>query len=97
MIEGWTIWMGEAMAWIQGTGPAGWVLFVVLYALSCVLFLPGSVLSFGAGAVYGFWGGAALVSVASVAGGAGEFSFGAVFVAGVDGAGGLRGAGNSKR
>lgn len=73
MMEEWSAWMGGAMDWIQGTGPAGWVLFVVLYAVSCVLFLPGSVLSFGAGAVYGFWGGAVLVSVASVAGALANF------------------------
>ena len=40
--------MREAMLWIEQTGPAGWIWFVILYTLSCVLFLPGSVLSFGA-------------------------------------------------
>ncbi len=60
--------MEQAMAWIEQTGPVGWVWFVILYTLSCVLFLPGSVLSFGAGAVYGFAGGTLLVSIASVGG-----------------------------
>jgi uncharacterized membrane protein YdjX (TVP38/TMEM64 family) len=68
MLDQWTEWMRQSMAWIEQTGPLGWVWFIVLYALSCVLFLPGSVLSVGAGAVYGFWGGTALVSAASVAG-----------------------------
>lgn len=73
MIAQWTDWMREAMAWIEQTGPVGWVWFVVLYTISCVLFLPGSVLSFGAGAVYGFWGGTALVSIASVGGALANF------------------------
>ena len=61
------------MDWIAQTGPIGWVWFIVLYALSCVLFLPGSVLSFGAGAVYGFLGGTVLVSLASVVGALANF------------------------
>lgn len=65
--------MREAMVWIEQTGPVGWFWFVLLYTLSCVLFLPGSVLSFGAGAVYGFWGGTFIVSLASVAGALANF------------------------
>lgn len=73
MLDQWTEWMRQSMAWIEQTGPVGWVWFVVLYTLSCVLFLPGSVLSVGAGAVYGFWGGTLLVSLASVAGALANF------------------------
>jgi uncharacterized membrane protein YdjX (TVP38/TMEM64 family) len=46
---------------IQEAGPLGWLLFIGLYALCCLLFIPGSVLTLAAGAVYGFWGGSALV------------------------------------
>jgi uncharacterized membrane protein YdjX (TVP38/TMEM64 family) len=73
MLDRWSEWMRDSMEWIAQTGPAGWVWFILLYALSCVLFLPGSVLSFGAGAVYGFWGGTVLVSLASVAGALANF------------------------
>jgi uncharacterized membrane protein YdjX (TVP38/TMEM64 family) len=73
MLDQWTAWTREAMIWIEQTGPIGWIWFVILYTLSCVLFLPGSVLSFGAGAVYGFWGGTLLVSVASVGGALANF------------------------
>ena len=73
MLEQWTAWMNQSMAWIEQTGPAGWLWFILLYSLSCVLFLPGSVLSFGAGAVYGFWGGTLLVSIASVGGALANF------------------------
>ncbi len=73
MFETWAAWLGESMLWIERTGPLGWVAFVVLYIVSCVLFLPGSVLSLGAGAIYGFWGGTLLVSVASVGGALANF------------------------
>ena len=73
MLDQWTDWTREAMVWIQQTGSAGWIWFVILYTVSCVLFLPGSVLSFGAGAVYGFWGGTVLVSIASVGGALANF------------------------
>ena len=73
MLEAWTTWMDQSMHWIEGSGWVGWIWFVILYALSCVLFLPGSVLSFGAGAVSGFWSGTLLVSLGSVAGALANF------------------------
>ncbi len=73
MLEAWTAWMDQGMLWIEASGWVGWIWFIVLYALSCVLFLPGSVLSFGAGAVYGFWAGTLLVSLGSVAGALANF------------------------
>lgn len=68
MIEAWTTCTEQSMSWIEQSGWVGWLWFIVLYALSCLLFLPGSVLSFGAGAVYGFWSGTLLVSIGSVVG-----------------------------
>jgi len=73
MLDAWTGWMEQGMLWIQHSGWIGWIWFVILYTLSCVLFLPGSVLSFGAGAVYGFWSGTLLVSLGSVAGALANF------------------------
>jgi len=48
----------QAMA---GLGPAGWLLYVAVYAASCVLFLPASILTLGAGAIYGLPLGVAIV------------------------------------
>ncbi|MDX2080915.1 MAG: TVP38/TMEM64 family protein [Terrimicrobiaceae bacterium] len=73
MFEVWTEWLEQCMLWIQQSGWIGWLWFIVLYTLSCVLFLPGSVLSFGAGAVYGFWPATVLVSLGSVAGAMANF------------------------
>ena len=39
--------------WIKGTGALGPLLFMGLYALGTVLFLPGSVLTLAGGALFG--------------------------------------------
>ena len=39
--------------WVQGAGAAGPVLFMFIYALATVLFLPGSVLTLAGGALFG--------------------------------------------
>ena len=47
----------EALEWIRGLGKWGPVLFIALYVVATVLLIPGSVLTLGAGAVYGrLWG-----------------------------------------
>ncbi|MEW6120967.1 MAG: VTT domain-containing protein [Pseudomonadota bacterium] len=44
-------------AWVEGAGAAGPAVFVALYALATVLFLPGSVLTLAGGALFGpLWG-----------------------------------------
>ncbi len=44
-------------AWVAGTGAAAPLLFIGLYALATVLFLPGSVLTLAGGALFGpIWG-----------------------------------------
>ncbi|MCW8824788.1 MAG: TVP38/TMEM64 family protein, partial [Gammaproteobacteria bacterium] len=43
--------------WIAGAGVAGPLLFMLVYALGSVFFLPGSVLTLAGGALFGpFWG-----------------------------------------
>jgi uncharacterized membrane protein YdjX (TVP38/TMEM64 family) len=55
--------MGQWMETIQSAGWMGWLLFVGLYAISCLLFVPGSILTLAAGTVYGFWNGILLVLI----------------------------------
>ena len=44
-------------AWVEGAGAAGPVLFMGLYAVATVLFLPGAVLTLAGGALFGpLWG-----------------------------------------
>src|ERR1700692_1781359 len=59
-------WLNQAVRWtesIHAAGWVGWLLFIALYAGSCLLFVPGSVLTLGAGAIYGVWGGLILVLI----------------------------------
>lgn len=58
----------DALAWISGVGVLGPVIFVGLYILACVLLLPGSLLTLGAGAVFGLIAGFIAVSIGSVLG-----------------------------
>jgi uncharacterized membrane protein YdjX (TVP38/TMEM64 family) len=68
MEETWLHWLTASMDWIQASGWVGMLWFIVLYTLTCVFFLPGSALTVGAGAIYGFWGGTVLVTISSTVG-----------------------------
>jgi uncharacterized membrane protein YdjX (TVP38/TMEM64 family) len=63
----------HSMEWIAQSGWVGVGWFILLYTLTCVFFLPGSILTIGAGAVYGFWFSTALVAVSSTVGAAVNF------------------------
>ena len=70
---GLTEFLHHSMEWIEQSGWIGVGWFIVLYTLTCVFFLPGSVLTVGAGAVYGFWFSTALVTISSTVGAAVNF------------------------
>ncbi len=65
-----------ALQWIRGLGPMGPVLFVVTYVLASVFFLPGSILTLGAGAIFGVIKGSILVSIAATLGATSAFLVG---------------------
>jgi uncharacterized membrane protein YdjX (TVP38/TMEM64 family) len=58
----------HALEWIRGLGPAGPLVFVGIYALATVLFLPGSILTLGAGVVFGLVKGSVICSISSTLG-----------------------------
>ena len=58
----------SALTWISDLGPIAPVVFTLLYVLACVLLLPGSILTLGAGVVFGVAKGSVYVSVASTLG-----------------------------
>ena len=58
----------RSLDWVAGLGPTGVLAFVVIYILACVFMLPGSVLTLGAGAVFGVVKGSVIVSVAATLG-----------------------------
>jgi uncharacterized membrane protein YdjX (TVP38/TMEM64 family) len=58
----------EALNWISGFGALGLIIFIVLYILACIVSLPGSILTLGAGAVFGVITGSIAVSIGSTLG-----------------------------
>lgn len=66
----------EALARIAGLGMWGPVIFIAIYVLACVLFLPGAILTLGAGFIFGVIKGTIIVSVASTLGAASAFLVG---------------------
>jgi uncharacterized membrane protein YdjX (TVP38/TMEM64 family) len=61
-------YLRDALAWITEQGMAGVLVYAALYMLATVLFVPGSILTLGAGFIYGLVQGSILVSVASTIG-----------------------------
>ncbi len=55
-------------AWVEGLGPLGPVVFVLGYAVAVVAFIPGSVLTLAAGAIFGLAEGTVYVFIAAVIG-----------------------------
>ncbi|NEP78613.1 MAG: TVP38/TMEM64 family protein [Okeania sp. SIO3C4] len=58
----------NALDWIETLGPWGPIAFIIIYILATVLFLPGSLLTLGAGLLFGPIFGSIYVSVASTIG-----------------------------
>lgn len=71
--------LADALEWIKGLGSAGMGVFVGLYVFACIFFIPGSLLTLGAGAIYGVVVGSLLVSVSSVLGASAAFLVGRYF------------------
>src|SRR6266404_1030 len=66
----------SALDWIGKLGPWGPVIFVGLYIVATVLFVPGSVLTLGAGAVFGVALGSVCVSISATLGATAAFLVG---------------------
>mgnify|MGYP006274231167 FL=1 len=65
--------------WTRDLGPIGAVIFGVVYALATVLMMPGSILTLGAGLLFGVVWGTVTVSIASTTGAALAFLVGRFF------------------
>ena len=68
---------------IEASGTTGLLLFFGLYIAACVFMLPGSILTLGAGAVFGVIRGFFLVSASSTAGAAAAFVIARYFARGM--------------
>ena len=66
----------SSLNWIEGQGALGALSYVLLYIVACVFLLPGSLLTLGAGAIYGLFKGFLLCSAASTLGACAAFLVG---------------------
>ncbi len=55
-------WLKSSQHWIESLGPLAPVAYVMLYVATTVLLIPGSLLTIGAGGIFGFWLGLAVVA-----------------------------------
>lgn len=69
----------ELLVWVQRLGWMGVGLFIILYVLACLFLIPGSILTLGAGVVFGLVKGSVIVSVASTLGATAAFLTGRYF------------------
>ncbi len=60
-------WAQAYRDWLQGLGTAGWIAFLVIYALATAALVPSAILTIAAGLAYGLWG-FPLVVLGAVAG-----------------------------
>lgn len=72
----WRGTLASFLEWVQGIGPWGAVLFAAAYVPAAVLLVPGSLLTLGAGFVFGVVKGTVIVSLGSTAGAATAFIVG---------------------
>jgi uncharacterized membrane protein YdjX (TVP38/TMEM64 family) len=64
---------------IRTLGPAAPIAFIAIYVVACVLFIPGSILTIGAGVLFGVVWGSIYVSIAATAGASAAFILGRYF------------------
>lgn len=69
-------WLKPVLDWMGRLGAWGPVLFIAIYILATVLCVPGSVLTLGAGAIFGLAMGSACVSAGATAGATAAFLLG---------------------
>ncbi|MBD2346882.1 TVP38/TMEM64 family protein [Anabaena subtropica] len=66
----------EALQWIDGLGTVGGIAFIALYIIATVAFLPGSILTLGAGIVFGIVWGSVYVFIGATLGATAAFLVG---------------------
>ncbi len=69
-------YLEAAQDWVKGLGPWGPIAFIAIYIMCSVLFVPGSALTVGAGAIFGLWQGALIVSIGATLGATAAFLVG---------------------
>lgn len=61
-------WLRHFQTYVRGLGALGYVVYIVVYAACVVAFVPASILTLGAGAIFGFVGGTIVVVIGATIG-----------------------------
>ncbi|HVT02140.1 MAG TPA: TVP38/TMEM64 family protein [Thermoanaerobaculia bacterium] len=61
-------WLKQFQAYVKDLGAVGYVVYALVYALCCILFVPASVLTLGAGAIFGLVAGTIVVVLGATLG-----------------------------
>jgi uncharacterized membrane protein YdjX (TVP38/TMEM64 family) len=69
----------SSLDWVAGLGGWGPFIFIAVYIAACILFVPGSILTLGAGVLFGVVKGSVIVSVAATLGATCAFLVGRYF------------------
>jgi uncharacterized membrane protein YdjX (TVP38/TMEM64 family) len=56
-------WLRAFQAYVKNLGALGYVVYIAVYAICVVAFIPASILTLGAGAIFGFIGGTIVVVI----------------------------------
>ena len=62
------VWLRSFQGYVRGLGALGYLVYVVVYAVCVVAFVPASILTLGAGAIFGFVGGTIVVVIGATIG-----------------------------
>ena len=61
-------WLLSFQAWVRHLGPVGYVVYVLMYAVCVAALVPASLLTLGAGAIFGIVGGTIVVVIGATLG-----------------------------
>jgi uncharacterized membrane protein YdjX (TVP38/TMEM64 family) len=61
-------WLRTFQTYVRGLGALGYVVYIAVYAICVVAFVPASILTLGAGAIFGFAGGTIVVVIGATIG-----------------------------
>jgi len=64
------VWLTTFREWVRGLGAFGYVVYAIVYALCVVFFIPGSILTLGAGLIFGLARGTIVVVIGATTGAA---------------------------
>ena len=70
------VWLKNALEWINNQGAVGGIAFILLYIVASVAFLPGSILTLGAGVVFDVFLGSVYVFIGATIGAIAAFLVG---------------------